>query len=421
MIPNIVLLLLSITAAGCVPVALKPASAKFSSKNMMTAIVWEPASGSSNETLYQVEFKEYGPSKWKTKKECWNISTTFCDITMNVKHLMNRLCGRVRAVTPSSSSDWVLTKMFIPLSNMTFDPPRLHLVPETDLLFVHIHSWIENSTAIKEIEYEIKVKMKTGMVISIKNTTQNTEAISALDPGKEYCVSVISKIWIEKEKAVKKSEPGESCAWTKTDQRHMQLVTHIALGLTMTPLLICALLLYLWGYKSIYRPKAALPLNLVFTVEERKTLQSKSYIDLKEYDSDSMGAAHGNDIHVKAKANHYVRLPRKTLLSEASIVSDTDVCPVEFPNPPLLQEGVCHTWEYAPQSWEDPQPEPSYGTVQCGPRYQNTGYSGVDTPHDYRNMPNVHQLSAAGVDLNTGHKLALGLEPLYTNAVHHSE
>ncbi|XP_036397373.1 uncharacterized protein LOC118786424 [Megalops cyprinoides] len=265
--------------------------------------------------------------------------------------------------------------------------------------------------------------MKTGVVISTKKTTRNTEKIPALEPEKEYCVSVISNIWIEKEKDTpdKKSEPEESCTWTKTDQRHMRLVMHVALGLTMTPLLICALFLYLWGYKSIYRPKAALPLNLVFTAEERKTLQSKSYIDLKKYDPDSMGAAHGNDIHAKAKANHYVRLPRKMLLSEASIVSDTDVCPVEFLNPPILPEDVCHTQQYAPQSWEDPQPEPSYGTVQCGPRYQNTGCSGVDTPHDYRNMPNVHQLSAAGVDLNTDCKLALGHEPLYTNAVHRSE
>lgn len=48
-----------------------------------------------------------------------------------------------------------------------------------------------------------------------------------------------------------------------TDQSHLQLIMHLSVGLLMLLLLIFALLLLIWGFKSIYRPPAPMPLNLV--------------------------------------------------------------------------------------------------------------------------------------------------------------
>ncbi|KAJ8341707.1 hypothetical protein SKAU_G00339980 [Synaphobranchus kaupii] len=136
MISHFVVLLLTIIKAGCVLNSTR--TVKLSSKNLMTFLTWEPATGSSSETLYQVEYKLYDDSRWIQKKECWNITMVQCDLTKDIAHVTQRMSGQVRAISHGTVSDWAEAKMSIPHSDMTIDPPIFNLVPETNSMQIWI-------------------------------------------------------------------------------------------------------------------------------------------------------------------------------------------------------------------------------------------------------------------------------------------
>ncbi|KAJ8387812.1 hypothetical protein AAFF_G00149610 [Aldrovandia affinis] len=398
MISHFVMLLLAITNASCVPDM--PRSVKFSSKNMMTLLVWEPATGTSSATQYQVEYKLYGAQKWKRNKECWDIAMAQCDLTMDVEHTTNWMCGRVRAVSHSTTSDWVAAQMSSPQMDMTFDPPTFEVVPETNSLQVHIRPSFENSTHVKKVEYEISVKETgNGSILSTKRTAHPTERMGDLASGKEYCVSVSSVVWMSH--IHHKSAARESCHSTETEQGHLQLIAHLALGLSVPLMLLFTLFLFARAFRSIYRPPARLPVNLIFTVEEWKTLHSKPYADVKQHDDDFVEDVFAGDwIRSKAKTNRYVKIPQSTPLSVLPIVNHAHEPLTGFSRPPPLLEDVCHVQGYAPQlSCPGSQADESYGEVHHGP-----GFTGTHALHD--NLLNVNQLtfSSAGNWQHTGLK-----------------
>ncbi|XP_035264690.1 uncharacterized protein LOC118222884 isoform X1 [Anguilla anguilla] len=411
MISHFVILLLMITNAGCV--LHTPHTVKFSSKNLMTFLTWEPATGNSSETLYQVEYKLYGVSRWIQKKECWNISLVQCDLTKDITHKGHLMCGRVRAVSHSTESDWVEAKMSIPHMDMTFDPPRFHLVPEANSMQVHIYPSFENYTDVEKMEYMIHYKQRNGLTLSSRTTALHTDRMEDLVPGTEYCVSVSSKIWMSHSQYTHhdyESAEGEACAFTDNsaslpgrstgDQRHLQLVKRLSVGLLIPLLLISALLLLTRAFRSIYRPPAHLPLNLIFTVEEWKTLQKKAYVDMKQYDDDAADRNTRSWVQSKAKTNLYIKLQQRTLVSEQPIVNPSDEPLMGFSTPPPLLEGVRHVQAYAPQlSSPAAQSDESYGVVHHGP--------GLIDMHDFSSS-----------DPKTDSMLASSPEPVYTNSEH---
>ncbi|KAJ8290536.1 hypothetical protein GJAV_G00014180 [Gymnothorax javanicus] len=417
MMSVIVMLFLTIVTKGC---ALHtPYAVNFTSKNLMTFLTWEPATG-SNETLYQVEYKLCEHSQWTRKKECWNISMAQCDLTKDIIHMRNMICGRVRAVVHGSESGWVTAKRSMPHFDMTIDPPRFHLVPETNSMQVHIDTYFENSTEVERMEYHIHFKQRNGPKLPIVRTELPVYRMKDLSPGTEYCISVSSKIWISPTRQDYESAPNEICGFTKSEsdssdvaelpdvheidkpkpsssksaakgccsppsskklkkdaaynslieterenmlikhQRQQLLIMRMSVGLIMPLLLISMLLLLIWAFKSIYRPPATLPLNLVFSVEERKTLQRKAYVDLKQYDDDydSMDGNPRNRAQSKAKSNLYIKLPQRTIQSEQSNVNLSHEPLMGFFTPPPLQDGVHYptfpplhqVQAYAPQS-----------------------------------------------------------------------
>ncbi|KAG5857437.1 hypothetical protein ANANG_G00019450 [Anguilla anguilla] len=171
-----------------------------------------------------------------------------------------------------------------------------------------------------------------------------------LVPGTEYCVSVSSKIWMSHSQYTHhdyESAKGEACAFTEMDnsaslprrnQRHLQLVKRLSVGLLIPLLLISALLLLTRAFRSIYRPPARLPLNLIFTVEEWKTLQKKAYVDMKQYDDDAADRNTRSWVQSKAKTNLYIKLQQRTLVSEQPIVNPSDEPLMGFSTPPPLLE-----------------------------------------------------------------------------------
>ncbi|KAJ8288742.1 hypothetical protein COCON_G00014010 [Conger conger] len=406
MISHFVALLLTITNAGCV--LHPPRTVQFSFKNLMTLLTWEPATGNRSDTLYQVEYKIHGASRWTQKEECWNISSMQCDLTKNMRHVKHLMCGRVRAISHSNESVWVPTMTMTPYSDMTIDPPRFHLVPETHSMRIHIHPFIKNSTAGEKIEYTIHLKERNCSVVT-KTTALYTYLMEDLAPGTEYCVSVSFKIWISHTLYHDYISPeSEICAFTETDDRHLQLILHLSVGLLMPLLLISALLLLMWGFKSIYRPPSRLPLNLIFKVEERKTLQKKAYVNMKQYDDDSADRNTRNWVQSMAKTNLYIMLPQETLLSEHPIVHSSDEALMGFSTPPPLLEGVCHVQGYAPQlSFPEAQIDEPYGIVHHG--------LGLIDTHDFSSSDpktdNMLSLSSKPVYLNSEHS-----EPVYTNS-----
>ncbi|XP_041068102.1 uncharacterized protein LOC121291107 isoform X3 [Carcharodon carcharias] len=91
----------------------EPTGVQFDSVNFNNTLRWTQKG--SQQTVYDVEYRIYGETKWKNKTECHHITAHYCDLTNEIVQDNNWYYARVMAISKNANSTWSLSERFCPL------------------------------------------------------------------------------------------------------------------------------------------------------------------------------------------------------------------------------------------------------------------------------------------------------------------
>ncbi|XP_007944503.1 interleukin-22 receptor subunit alpha-2 [Orycteropus afer afer] len=95
--------------------SLKPQRVRFQSRNFHNILHWQPGKVLlDNYSIYFVQYKMYGQTKWINKEDCWGIQEPFCDLTNETSDIQELYYGRVRAAVAEIHSSWSVSPRFTP-------------------------------------------------------------------------------------------------------------------------------------------------------------------------------------------------------------------------------------------------------------------------------------------------------------------
>ncbi|XP_041107626.1 interleukin-22 receptor subunit alpha-2-like [Polyodon spathula] len=244
--------------------SLKPVDVKFFSINLINNLHWQPGNGSSNATLYYVQYKIYGDSDWKNKAECWGISATSCDLTAETADYIERYHGKVKARDLDVTSDWMETSSFVPFDDTVIDRPKLKVTPKVNSLKINIaplDTQRRNPSMRKalELKYLVTLSQPDNQTYTNERISKNrTISISTLTPGTKYCISVKTQYCKTKAPtSCKSSRASEKyCATTKKDPVTRRIIKALIGGICGV-VFVCALkVMLIFIYRYTCRPKA---------------------------------------------------------------------------------------------------------------------------------------------------------------------
>ncbi|OXB71328.1 UNVERIFIED_CONTAM: hypothetical protein H355_004328 [Colinus virginianus] len=120
---------------------IKPREVRFHSLNFNTTLRWQPGrAGEGEDTVYFVQYKVYGQSKWQNKEECWGIQSHFCDLTEETSDVQEPYYGRVQAALAGIHSDWSLSCRFTPWRETTIGPPTIKVVHRNKFIILKLQA-----------------------------------------------------------------------------------------------------------------------------------------------------------------------------------------------------------------------------------------------------------------------------------------
>ncbi|NWI51882.1 I22R1 protein, partial [Calyptomena viridis] len=69
----------------------------FSSINFENILTWETEADIASDTVFDVQYKQYGEKTWLPKPECQSIRQLFCNLTRETENFTEKYYARVRA------------------------------------------------------------------------------------------------------------------------------------------------------------------------------------------------------------------------------------------------------------------------------------------------------------------------------------
>ncbi|KAM9244680.1 interleukin-22 receptor subunit alpha-1 isoform 1-T1 [Dugong dugon] len=112
---------------------------KFQSSNFENILTWESGPGSTSDTVYSVEYKTYGDSKWLAKAGCQQVTRKSCNLTAETGNLTELYYARVTAVSPGGQSATMMSHRFSLLQDTTIKPPDVTCIPKVRSVQMIIH------------------------------------------------------------------------------------------------------------------------------------------------------------------------------------------------------------------------------------------------------------------------------------------
>lgn len=121
--------------------AIKPREVRFYSLNFNNTLRWQPGrAGEGETTLYFVQYKVYGQSKWHNKEECWGIQSLFCDLTEETSDAYEPYYGRVQAASDGVHSNWSLSSRFTPWRETMIGPPTIKVLHSNKFIILKLQA-----------------------------------------------------------------------------------------------------------------------------------------------------------------------------------------------------------------------------------------------------------------------------------------
>ncbi|XP_049734225.1 interleukin-22 receptor subunit alpha-1 [Elephas maximus indicus] len=112
---------------------------KFQSYNFENILTWDSGPGSTPDTVYSVEYKTYGDSKWLAKEGCQRVTWKSCNLTAETGNLTELYYARVTAVNAGGQTAAMMSHRFSLLQDTTIKPPDVTCIPKVRSVQMVIH------------------------------------------------------------------------------------------------------------------------------------------------------------------------------------------------------------------------------------------------------------------------------------------
>ncbi|XP_041068101.1 interleukin-22 receptor subunit alpha-1-like isoform X2 [Carcharodon carcharias] len=198
----------------------EPTGVQFDSVNFNNTLRWTQKG--SQQTVYDVEYRIYGETKWKNKTECHHITAHYCDLTNEIVQDNNWYYARVMAISKNANSTWSLSERFCPLDKTIIGAPAVEYTAGNRSITVFMHlpqvplrqgvqRSIKDIFATIEYEVQLKQSLTNKTVFNSLNESAYLK-IESLEPNTKYCAKV--QLRLIKELFSKKSQPAHFCIQT---------------------------------------------------------------------------------------------------------------------------------------------------------------------------------------------------------------
>ncbi|XP_056416101.1 interleukin-22 receptor subunit alpha-1 [Hyla sarda] len=243
----------------------------FNSTNFEYILHWSKHDLGSD-VSFNVQYKRYGQPEWLLLHDCQNITRENCNLTNAItgdeEHFMdNQYFGRVMALSPNCTSDWVTSKRLNPRVDTCLILPKLSYTPNVNSItiliptpYIPIRGRDKQPVTVEDLykndtfEYHLIFLNSEKQVKWQKTQTERLFKVTGLSPGIEYNVTVYISIDNER-----KSDKQFFVVRTLPDYSMVILVTSLVAVFVIA---LCAGF-FLLSYKYV-KQRVNTPNSLVF-------------------------------------------------------------------------------------------------------------------------------------------------------------
>ncbi|KAM6216955.1 interleukin-22 receptor subunit alpha-1 [Rhynchocyon petersi] len=338
---------------------------RFQSSNFENILIWNSRPESTQDTLYSVEYKTYGESKWLPKEGCQNITQKSCNLTAETSKFNELYYAKVVAVSPEGQSAARISERFSLPRDTTIKPPDVTCIPKVKSIQMIIHPTptpriAENSRllTLKEIFNDLLYRL----VLQVNHTyrinlegNQSEYEFSGLTPDTEFLGNIVISVpSLSKESApyVCRVKTLPDLTWTYS----LSGAVLFSMGF------LVAVFCYL-SYRYITKPPQppdSLNVQRVLTFQPLQFIQEHVLIPTMDLSASSRRAQSVQYSRVRVPGPKVpLRVPQLHDLPEISYMGQSDVSILQPHNVPPQQ--ICPPPFYAPQAGPVPKPL-SYAT-----------------------------------------------------------
>ncbi|XP_034416744.1 interferon alpha/beta receptor 2-like [Cyclopterus lumpus] len=192
------LLLLHLHLVVCVSLP-APSSVSISSFNMEHTLSFLPGLGTPSDSRFTVQtVLRLRKKTWRPVAACLKLTAgQTCNLTRAFKDPLNHYQARVQAFTPTQTSNWTMSGQFQPLSDTVLGPPDVSVSGCGNCLLLQLRVPTTNGPQQLKQWYRRVVldvrRSRDGVQFSLSLPYKEENMISYLQPGVEYCVTVVVK------------------------------------------------------------------------------------------------------------------------------------------------------------------------------------------------------------------------------------
>ncbi|KAM6955301.1 interferon alpha/beta receptor 2-like isoform 1-T1 [Lycodopsis pacificus] len=207
-----------------------PSNVSISSFNMEHTLRFLPGLPTPSDARFTVQVLQFRKNTWRPVAACLELTAgQTCNLTRALKDPLNQYWARVRAFTPTQTSNWTMSELFRPLFDTVLGPPDVSASGCGNCLLLQIR--FPSTTGLQHFKrfYRRVVldvrRSRDGAQFSLSLPYEEENIISYLETGVEYCVTVSVTSLISPNRI--SSEP--CCAFTSPPRSRSSL--HLVLSL----------------------------------------------------------------------------------------------------------------------------------------------------------------------------------------------
>ncbi|GCC27868.1 hypothetical protein chiPu_0006294 [Chiloscyllium punctatum] len=257
-----------------------PSNVHFWSVNLQNVVLWELPREKRCKILFSVQYKIYGEKDWKNKKECQNITRTYCDVSNETADSEEYYYARVRAISRAGFSDWNKSGRFNPKVETNISSPKVEVkagVCSISITLTVPKKWKTNNEPRAISLAKIFHDLKYNLTVTNRKTNKSLifpdsgkfKKVDTLEHDTTYCVTAQTVEY----SFHRISEPSETVCATTPKDPVKQMIKMILLGCVL-PIFVSIFLFTLLGcfmYKYVYTSDQKQPVNLLLQYRPSKT------------------------------------------------------------------------------------------------------------------------------------------------------
>ncbi|XP_070770628.1 interferon alpha/beta receptor 2-like [Enoplosus armatus] len=219
------LLLLHLHLVVCMSLP-APSNVTISSFNMEHALGFLPGPETPSNTRFTVEVLSFRKSSWISVAGCSELTARqTCNLNRAFKDPFIRYRARVRAFTPTQTSNWTVSGQFQPLTDTVLGPPDVSVSGCGNCLLLQLR--VPTTSRLRQqqlkdlysgVDFHVQ-RTRDGAQFRLHLPYKEESVIPYLQPGVEYCVAVTVNAFFNANPVSSKTY----CAFTSPPQHRSSL------------------------------------------------------------------------------------------------------------------------------------------------------------------------------------------------------